>query len=317
MRPLKSKSIFFPPTVHTILCSISHIQKILFHHYIIHILSLHRDIFFFLVVLLYSYVQFFPRCVDPGSCMISIMPPPVWKLQIFHTQRYFLIWFLFSSPEGKTTSFFILSIDYEVPFPMYRHFSQLYIDHTIISPWIYRIPSELRSQAGLSLSSTVMGDLTGRLSVVCFVKYPIVKDVAYQSYNFVSDEYQSALPYLDDFGIWNVCCDCLFSICPPELSFVMTSCHHMSGSNVLIALTCLHESYVVQTDTHEYSFPRLHAHMGITKLPVVKQIILVSVFSLSIGDYLRQPVGQPVCTVGFSILDMLRFFQDSFIHVDT
>ena len=42
------------------------------------------------------------------------------------------------------------------------------LHHTVIPPWIYRIPSELRSQAGLGLPSTVVGDHTGIVSVVCF-----------------------------------------------------------------------------------------------------------------------------------------------------
>ena len=40
--------------------------------------------------------------------------------------------------------------------------------HTVIPPWIYRIPSELRSQAGLGLPSTVVGDHTGIVSAVCY-----------------------------------------------------------------------------------------------------------------------------------------------------
>ena len=40
--------------------------------------------------------------------------------------------------------------------------------HTVIPPWIYRIPSELRSQAGLGLPSTVVGDYTGIVSAVCY-----------------------------------------------------------------------------------------------------------------------------------------------------
>ena len=43
-----------------------------------------------------------------------------------------------------------------------------YLHHTVIPPWIYRIPSELRSQAGLGLPSTVVGDHTGIVSAVCF-----------------------------------------------------------------------------------------------------------------------------------------------------
>ena len=41
--------------------------------------------------------------------------------------------------------------------------------HTVIPPWIYRIPSELRSQAGLGLPSTVVGDHTGIVSAVCYI----------------------------------------------------------------------------------------------------------------------------------------------------
>ena len=40
--------------------------------------------------------------------------------------------------------------------------------HTIIPSWIYRIPSELRSQARMGLPSTVVGDHTGIVGVVCF-----------------------------------------------------------------------------------------------------------------------------------------------------
>ena len=40
--------------------------------------------------------------------------------------------------------------------------------HTVIPLWIYRIPSELRSQAGLGLPSTVVGDHTGIVGAVCF-----------------------------------------------------------------------------------------------------------------------------------------------------
>ena len=40
--------------------------------------------------------------------------------------------------------------------------------HTVIPSWIYRIPSELRSQAGLGLPSTVVGDHTGIVGAVCF-----------------------------------------------------------------------------------------------------------------------------------------------------
>ena len=42
------------------------------------------------------------------------------------------------------------------------------LHHTVIPPWIYRIPSELRSQAGLGSPSTVVGDHTGIVSAVCF-----------------------------------------------------------------------------------------------------------------------------------------------------
>ena len=44
----------------------------------------------------------------------------------------------------------------------------LHLHHTVIPPWIYRIPSELRSQAELGLPSTVVGDYTGIVSAVCF-----------------------------------------------------------------------------------------------------------------------------------------------------
>ena len=40
--------------------------------------------------------------------------------------------------------------------------------HTVIPPWIYQIPSELWSQAGLGLPSTVVGDHTGIVGAVCF-----------------------------------------------------------------------------------------------------------------------------------------------------
>ena len=46
-------------------------------------------------------------------------------------------------------------------------FRFLFLHHTVIPPWIYRIPSELRSQAGLGLPSTVVGDHTGIVSAVC------------------------------------------------------------------------------------------------------------------------------------------------------
>ena len=45
----------------------------------------------------------------------------------------------------------------------------LYQYHTVIPLWIYRIPSELRSQAGLGLPSTVVGDHTGIVGAVCFL----------------------------------------------------------------------------------------------------------------------------------------------------
>ena len=44
----------------------------------------------------------------------------------------------------------------------------------VIPPWIYRIPSELRSQAGLGLPSTVVGDHTGIVSAVCYNFFIIV-----------------------------------------------------------------------------------------------------------------------------------------------
>ena len=41
--------------------------------------------------------------------------------------------------------------------------------HTVIPSWIYRIPSELRSQARMGLPSTVVGDNTGIVGAVCFL----------------------------------------------------------------------------------------------------------------------------------------------------
>ena len=49
-----------------------------------------------------------------------------------------------------------------------------YLHHTVIPPWIYRIPSELRSQAGLGLPSTVVGDHTGIVSAVCYNFFTII-----------------------------------------------------------------------------------------------------------------------------------------------
>ena len=40
--------------------------------------------------------------------------------------------------------------------------------HSIIPRWIYRIPSELRSQASLGPISTAVGDHAGILGVECF-----------------------------------------------------------------------------------------------------------------------------------------------------
>ena len=48
------------------------------------------------------------------------------------------------------------------------------LHHTVIPPWIYRIPSELRSQAGLGLPSTVVGDHTGIVSAVCYNFFTII-----------------------------------------------------------------------------------------------------------------------------------------------
>ena len=50
-----------------------------------------------------------------------------------------------------------------------RHTSQkLRSHHSIIPLWIYRIPSELRSQARLGPISTAVGDHAGILGVECF-----------------------------------------------------------------------------------------------------------------------------------------------------
>ena len=50
-----------------------------------------------------------------------------------------------------------------------RHTSQNHRSHHSITPWwIYRIPSELRSQAPLGPISTAVGDHAGILGVECF-----------------------------------------------------------------------------------------------------------------------------------------------------
>ena len=51
----------------------------------------------------------------------------------------------------------------------------LHFHHTVIPLWIYRIPSELRSQAGLGLPSTVVGDHTGIVGAVCFLFYLLLR----------------------------------------------------------------------------------------------------------------------------------------------
>ena len=51
------------------------------------------------------------------------------------------------------------------------------IHHTITPFWIYRIPSELRSQAEMGLPSTVVGDHTGIVSVVCFCQRLVCRTV--------------------------------------------------------------------------------------------------------------------------------------------
>ena len=50
-----------------------------------------------------------------------------------------------------------------------KNFRNIDLHHTVIPPWIYQIPSELWSQAGLGLLSTVVGDHTGIVSAVCFL----------------------------------------------------------------------------------------------------------------------------------------------------
>ena len=52
--------------------------------------------------------------------------------------------------------------------------------HTVIPLWIYRIPSELRSQAGLGLPSTVVGDHTGIVGAVCFLFYKLCQVHSYE-----------------------------------------------------------------------------------------------------------------------------------------
>lgn len=60
-----------------------------------------------------------------------------------------------------------------------------YLHHTVIPPWIYRIPSELRSQAGLGLPSTVVGDHTGIVSAVCFFCFASVEFEGKVCYSFL------------------------------------------------------------------------------------------------------------------------------------
>ena len=75
-------------------------------------------------------------------------------------------------PRWRHTSFFFIFETKEKPFPARQlclfmwcaHFH-----HTVTSPWIYQIPSELWSQARLSSLSTVVGDHTGIVSAVCFL----------------------------------------------------------------------------------------------------------------------------------------------------
>ena len=55
-----------------------------------------------------------------------------------------------------------------------RGYTFYYLYHTVIPLWIYRIPSELRSQAGLGLPSTVVGDHTGIVSAVCYNFFIII-----------------------------------------------------------------------------------------------------------------------------------------------
>ena len=60
-----------------------------------------------------------------------------------------------------------------------RGYTFYYLYHTVIPLWIYRIPSELRSQAGLGLPSTVVGDHTGIVGAVCFCQFKVVSTLIY------------------------------------------------------------------------------------------------------------------------------------------
>ena len=74
--------------------------------------------------------------------------------------------FFFVKIFKKEISFFFVSKNY------FKNKMKLFFEtnfhHTVIPPWIYQIPSELWSQAGLGLPSTVVGDHTGIVGAVCF-----------------------------------------------------------------------------------------------------------------------------------------------------
>ena len=72
--------------------------------------------------------------------------------------------------------------------------------HTVIPSWIYQIPSELWSQAGLGLASTVVGDHTGILGAVCFFTHKVfphrIWNTIYtkkDSYSFFQKNYISTM----------------------------------------------------------------------------------------------------------------------------
>ena len=71
-----------------------------------------------------------------------------------------------SSPAGG------VFLDLSTSFPSMSFTVFVVYYHTVIPLWIYRIPSELRSQAGLGLPSTVVGDHTGIAGAVCFFVLP-------------------------------------------------------------------------------------------------------------------------------------------------
>ena len=60
------------------------------------------------------------------------------------------------------------------------------VHHSIIPQWIYRIPSELRSQALLGPISTAVGDHAGILGVECFL--PFFTNLQFQVQNQCAPE---------------------------------------------------------------------------------------------------------------------------------